>query len=230
MNSPGDSIERSTWDSAAKLTTAPQPSTAARTASRSAMSPSTSSTRSGGRSSRFSLPPRVGQLVVDRDRVIGVRGEAVADVAGADEPGAAGDEQPHRRADLERLALGEIGREALPPARKRRRVRALAAEHRVGGARRAAREHVGRAGHHAAVGARLVEDLLGELVPRARSAAGEVMDAVGVALDQLRDRGGEMGGVGRAADLVGDDEHLGLVGADREHRLDEVAPADAVEP
>ena len=32
MNSPGDSIERSTWDSAAKLTIASQPSTASATA------------------------------------------------------------------------------------------------------------------------------------------------------------------------------------------------------
>ena len=57
MNSPGEWIERSTCDSAAKLTVASQPSIAASTASRSAMSPSTSSTRSASRPSRFSRRP-----------------------------------------------------------------------------------------------------------------------------------------------------------------------------
>jgi hypothetical protein len=57
MNSPGDSIERSTCDSAAKFTSASQPSSAERTASRSAMSASTSSKRSSGRPSRFSRRP-----------------------------------------------------------------------------------------------------------------------------------------------------------------------------
>ena len=122
MNSPGDSIERSTWDSAAKLTIASQPSIAAATASRSAMSPSTSSTPVRGEALEVLAPPRVGELVEHPDRVARVSGEAVAHVGRADEPGAARDQDPHARG-LAALALGEVGGQALPPVRKRDRRR-----------------------------------------------------------------------------------------------------------
>ncbi len=57
MNASGSAIERSTCDSAAKLTTASQPSIARATASRSAMSASTNSICPAGAPARFSRRP-----------------------------------------------------------------------------------------------------------------------------------------------------------------------------
>ena len=95
MNSPGASIERSTCDSAAKLTIASQPSIAPATASASQMSASTSENRSSSAAVEVLEPAGVGHLVEHDDLVVGIVLEVVVDEVGADEPGAAGDEELH---------------------------------------------------------------------------------------------------------------------------------------
>ena len=96
MNASGSSIERSTCDSAAKLTTASQPSIARATASRSAMSASTNSTLPGRSPGQVLAAPRVGELVEDDDPVVRMLGEAAAHIGRADEPGPSGNEKFHR--------------------------------------------------------------------------------------------------------------------------------------
>ena len=82
------SIERSTWDSAAKLTTASQPSIASRTTAGSSIAPTTSSIALG----QVLAPAGVGELVEHPHLVLAAD---EADVGGADEAGGAGDEELH---------------------------------------------------------------------------------------------------------------------------------------
>ena len=91
MNSAAPRIERSTCVSAAKLTTASQPSPASATASASQMSPSTSRTSQPVEVRRVA---GVGELV-EHDHVLAGREQALDEVR-ADEAGAACDEDPHR--------------------------------------------------------------------------------------------------------------------------------------
>ena len=81
----------------------------------------------------------------------------------------------------------------------------------------------------AAVEAGLLEDRLGELGPGAVAGRRDVVDAVRQ-LDDGRHRRGEMPGVGRAAALVVDDRDLVALGAEPEHRPDEVVPDRPEEP
>ncbi len=163
MNSPGASIERSTWVSAAKLTIASQPSSAAATASRSAMSATDQLAALVVEPVEVLAPAGVGELVEHAHAEVRMRLEPVADVGRADEPGPSGDE------DVQAAALARLGRQilrqALMPVGKQDRVRSLAAEHRVGRARGGAGEHLRRPRHHPALDPGLVEDLLRELEP-----------------------------------------------------------------
>src|SRR5256885_241761 len=84
----------------------------------------------------------------------------------------------------------------------------------------AAGQHLGRPGEHAAVDGGLIEDLLGEVEPRAGAGGGDVMDPELLGLEELGEGVGEMSRVCRAADLVGDDDDLRLLAADPQHRLD----------
>ena len=106
----------------------------------------------------------------------------------ADEAGAAGDEHAHGG----RLAVQpcqDVGsrspasRQARRPSRQCGQLgRALlAAQHRVRRPRRAGAELGGRDPAHAAVEARLLEDRLGEVGPRAVALRGDVVDAVAAA-------------------------------------------------
>ncbi len=110
------------------------------------------------------------------------------------------------------------------------RVLALAGQRREGRARRRAAEHLGGRREHLAVDAGLLEDLARELVPGAVAGGRHVVDAVLDPLDQPHEPVGEVPGVGGRADLVADDEDLVLVGREAQHRLDEVAAADAEQP
>ena len=85
------SIERSTWDSAAKLTTASQPSIASRTTLR-VLDRAHDQLRSLG---QVLAPAGVGELVEHPHLVLAAD---EAHVGGADEAGGAGDEQLHATA------------------------------------------------------------------------------------------------------------------------------------
>src|SRR5439155_9802945 len=91
-------------------------------------------------------------------------------------------------------------------------------------------EHVAGSRKNMSVTSGLPEDLDRELVPRGTAAAGHVVDAVVVAVEQPHEAGGEMTGVGGAADLVTDHDHLVLGVREPEHRVDEVTAVHAEEP
>ena len=98
MKSSGPAIDRSTWLSAAKCTTASWPRH--RRLERAGIADVALDEASSAGSS-LDVPerrqvPGVGEGVVDGDLVVGV-GQHVAHVVRADEAGAAGDEDPHRR-------------------------------------------------------------------------------------------------------------------------------------
>ena len=145
----------------------------------------------------------------------------------ADEAGAAGDEQLHRR---EHLPGDQVGGQPVLPRRQGRRVGAGRAEDRVGGARRGPAEVGGRAAVHG-------HGQPGALEGRARRApttctsrrrrrAGRRAAALG----DRDQRGGEVAGVGRAAELVVDHGHLVALGAEPQHRVDEVLAVRAEHP
>ena len=78
---------------------------------------------------------------------------------------------------------------------------------------------------------RLLEDRLREVGPRALTLRGEVPDAEGVAaVDELPRRCGEMADVRGAPVLVRDDRYLVAVGAESEHRAQEVVTRRAEQP
>ena len=173
-------------------------------------------------------PAGVGELVEHPNREVGMGLEAVADVGGADEPGAAGDEDVHR--DHARLARRQVLAQPLMPVGQADRIGALGDQQRERRPRGRAAEHLGRPRHHPAVDAGLVEDLLRVLEPGAAPGRGDVVDAVLLGFDEQGQRLRQMRGVGGARDLVGDDDHLGLLGADPQHRLDEVRPVGPEQP
>ena len=223
MNSPGDSIERSTWDSAAKLTTASQPSIAARDGV--AVGDVALDQLDAVRVEALEVlaPARVGELVEHADRVARVRLEAVAHVGRADEAGAAGDQEPHAAAS-QRSRSARYSAQALLPVGQRDRVGALACRapsRRAGAPGGRASRWSPAITRHSTPG--LVEDLLRELVPRARARRRR---CGGCRTPRPRSAprcaSAEVARVGRAADLVGDDQHLGCSRAEPQHRLDEV--------
>ena len=95
MNSPGASIERSTWVSAAKLTIASQP--VDRGLDRLGVGDVGDDQLEplGVEPLEVLLAPGVGELVEHPDPEVGMGLEPVADVGGADEPGPAGDQHVH---------------------------------------------------------------------------------------------------------------------------------------
>ena len=99
MNSPGPSIERSTWLSAARFMTQSggNVSSAARAAARSQMSPRTKRNRGSPATGRQRGEiAGVGQLVVDQNLMRRGLDDAARDRR-TDEPGAAGDQNPFGR-------------------------------------------------------------------------------------------------------------------------------------
>ena len=94
-NASGSAIERSTWVSAAKLTTASQPSIAAATAS-GVLDAGVHEGVAGAVAhvGEVLLAPGVGELVEHHD-LVAVLGQPLADEVRADEAGPAADEQPH---------------------------------------------------------------------------------------------------------------------------------------
>ncbi len=127
-------------------------------------------------------------------------------------------------------ALRQIAGEPVLPGGQPDRVPALADQGREGGAGRRAAEHLRRRRHHLALDLGLLEDLPRELVPGARALRGHVVDPELDALDQADEAVGQVPGVGRRADLIADDEDLAVIGGEAQHRLDEVAAADAEKP
>ena len=171
MNSAPLRIERSTWVSAAKLTTASQPCPAWATATASAMSPSWNSC---GDAFEIGAVARVRELVED-DHVVAPVCEQLHEVR-ADEPRSAGDEDPHAES---------LARQARSPSRQcgRRGVSGFSerrTEYAGRGAGRSSSAVVDAA--DAAVDARLLEDRLGELGPGAVAVGGDVVRAVAAAL------------------------------------------------
>ena len=94
-NASGSAIERSTCVSAAKLTTASQPSIACMTTCGSSIAPCTN-VKPGSVADvvEVLLAPGVGELVEDDDLVAEL-GQPLADEVRADEAGAAADQKPH---------------------------------------------------------------------------------------------------------------------------------------
>ena len=120
-NASGSRIERSTCDSAAKLTTASDSATSGATTSGSAMSPWTNRNRAGhlrvvADGTEIRLVAGVGQLVEDRDLVPSRRREDVADKARADEAGAAGDEEPLRIVASDEVVASEGSAASVTPS------------------------------------------------------------------------------------------------------------------
>ena len=193
--------------------------------------------------------PGVRQLVEDDD-LVPAASEA-ADEVRADEAGAAGDEHAHRRTErligdcrlpggsaaIRRRAIAinpQMSRHSRRPSRQCGScgaLGALAAQDRVRGPRRRAAELRRRDPPDAAVDARLLEDRLGELGPGAVAVRCEMPDAARpIAVDELARRGGEVPDVGRAAALVVHHGDLVALGAEPQHRADEVVPGRAEEP
>ena len=104
------------------------------------------------------------------------------------------------------LAAVEVVGQAALPVGEGDRGAAAAAEDGVGRALGGPLHHVGGRGHHPGHDLGLAEDLHRELVPRAASAAGHVVDAEDVGVDQANQAVGQVAGVGGAADLVVDDD------------------------
>jgi len=105
----------------------------------------------------------------------------------------------------------------------------LATEHGVGGARRGAAELLARDPAHAAGEAGLREDRLRELGPGAVALRGDVPAAVRQLDNALRGFR-EVPDVGGRAALVVDDGDFVVVGAEPQHRANEVVPRRAEEP
>ena len=226
-NASGSSIERSTWDSAAKLTTASQPSIALATALGSSISPSTN--RSARRPRQVLAPAGVGELVEHHDLVAGLG--AQAHVGRADEPGAAGDEQLHRPAVLSVGRCGEVAGE--PSCQAGSRIacsRSLASTEKAG--RGAGRPSIlgGRRQHRARR-----PGLRRRSRARTRTRSSARRRPCGGCRTRRRSirrtsAGGQVPGVGRAADLVADDQTSPRLGGQPQHRVDEVRAADAEQP
>src|SRR5689334_5902289 len=107
--------------------------------------------------------------------------------------------------------------ETLAPVRQAGHVVALGGqdgERRAGGR---AVEIRGRAAVQRDVGVGRLEGRLGEVVPGAAAAAGDVHGAVELALGDVDQRGGQVPGVGGAADLVVDDGDLVAFGGEAAH-------------
>ena len=128
--------------------------------------------------------------------------------------------------------LGEVGGEAVLPRRQDDRpARARCRARCTPGAAPGARSCSLVVGTTRQRTRRAVEDLDGELVPRARAAPAGVEQAdVALALGDLDERGGEVARPRRPAALVGDDGDLVALGAEPQHRRDEVRAARAEQP
>src|SRR3954454_21948418 len=105
-------------------------------------------------------------------------------------------------------ALRQVLGEAPAPVRKPDRVATFGAEDGERRARRRAGEHLGRPSHDAALYARLIEDLLRELVPGALALGGDVVDPEVASLRELGEPLAQVSRVGGATDLIGDHQHL----------------------
>src|SRR5579884_2168462 len=220
MNSAGPRIERSTCVSAAKFTIASTPFAARATASGSAMSPWWNSCSTPSRLAR--LPAYVSLSRTTTSSPFAVRCRTKCDPMKPAPP-------------VTRMRIGLSVREpsqAFPqPFAPVRQLgcAAFAAEDRVRGTRRLRAELGGRDPSHARRQRRLLEDRLGELGPRAVAGGGHVVRAVRQLEDGFR-RLGQVTDVRRAAALVVDDRDLVALGAEPEHRPDEVARGPAEEP
>src|SRR5262245_18962105 len=127
--------------------------------------------------------------------------------------------------------LGEACAKTLAPVRKDGRAGTLAAEHRVRGPGSASFQLHGRDSADTANGARLLEDRLREVGPRAVASGSDVPEAPGTLLvHQLTHRLREGSGEGRRATLVVDDLDLVAFLAEPEHRAEEVVTDRAEQP
>ena len=173
------------------------------------------------------LAPRIRELVEHR-HLVAVLAQALAHERRADEPGAAADQKSHARIIPARAA--RIPRQTILPGRHRQHLGALRVERRPRRARRRASHLLARGGLHAAVHLGLAEDLPREPVPGDLSCAREVHEAAHPALEQPEQSGREVARPRGRADLVVDDLHRLALARQPQHRVDEVAPRDSVQP
>src|SRR5262245_43251178 len=192
MKSAASRIDRSTCDSAAKLTIASHPAAASATAAGSAMSP---------RRNSWATPSRFARL----PEYVSLSSTTTVSPASASRRTKCDPMKPAPPVTSTRIG-GRLAAELLDalaqpvaPVRQTRRT-AFRAEDRVRRPRRLRAELLRRDPPHAAVEARLVEDRLREVGPRAVSVRRDVVDAERQ-LDDCRDCGREMRDVRRAAAL-----------------------------
>ena len=228
MNGSGSWSELSTCDSAAKCTTMSHSLTSRSTSARVADVAVHELDLVLDRLQALAVA-RVGQRVEHDHLVLGVVAHRVVDEVRADEAGGAGDEQLHDASTSRRVRWAS---EALLPRRQHGRVGAGRAEDRVGGARRGRAELRRGAAVHASTsrpGALEGGHARGptRCTRRRRRRAGRRGRAPRATVDQRRR---EMAGVGRAAELVVDDRDLVALGAEPEHRVDEVLAVRAEHP
>src|SRR5581483_10300641 len=227
MKSAASRIERSTCVSAAKFTTASTPAPASATASGSQMSPSTNSASTPSRLARLPAEVSLSRTTTSSPPATSRRAKCEpinpAPPVTSTRMAVSLVESPLRPQAL------EAGAQPLAPGRQAGSVRPPAAQDRVRGPRGGAAELGRRDRADEAVEPGFGEDGLRELGPRAVPAAGDVMDALLERDDRPRRRG-EMPDVGRAAALVVDHRHLVPLGAEPEHRPDEVVPGRSEQP
>src|SRR5829696_2294703 len=141
-------------------------------------------------------------------------------------------EREDRRTTRERSRRRPKPREAFPqpvaPVRELRRT-LLAAQDRIRRTGGAGAEVAGRDPPDAARDARLLEDRLRELGPGAVARGRDVVDAERALEDRPR-RVGEVRDVGRATALIVDDSDLVALGAEPQHRAQEVVPRRPEQP
>ena len=122
-------------------------------------------------------------------------------------------------------ALGEVGGEAVLPRRQDDPRLALGPEDAVGRPARGPREALGRRRHDAAAHpARSKISTANSYHEHSPVPAGVEEADVALALGDLDERGREVAGPRRPAALVGDDGDLVALGAEAQHRRDEVRP------
>ena len=177
---------------------------------------------------------RIGQEVVHDDVVRRVAGEPVVDEVRADEPGPAGDEQSHRRkascvdsqgSQSSRGAPRASGGDLGAPARSLRRT-AYAGR---GAGRPSSSVEMRRTRHSRAASAKIASAKSAHV--QSPSAARCQTPARPTGVDELARGRREVADEGRASSLVVDDRDLVLLGAETEHRQEEIVARSApIEP
>src|SRR5262245_22587682 len=218
MNSAPLRMERSTCVSAAKFTTASQPSPAAVTAIESAMSPSWNSCATPSRLAR--LPEYVSLSSTTTSSPRAARSFTKWEPMNP---------APPVTSTLIASEPSQARAQALSPMRQARRLRLRRAQDGVRRPRRRPVELGRRDALDAALDPGLLEDRLGELRPRAIAFGGDVVQPMGLQ-DDVACGPRQMARVRRRAALIVHDRYLVPLAAQPQHRQDEVVAPRREEP